>query len=330
MPTPHPPHSSYPSHPPEPFPAPLLADVAPVASGVVPSITPDDGDGSALAPDALSIAELEILREIYREPVPERLTPEVHPSAAPPETAASAVRWQEGASEAAHRIVNVAFAALALVLLAPLMMLIALAVRLSSRGPVIYVQERVGLDRRRTTTGSAAAAAVAAAAFGGFDAAAPLVRHERRREDVGGQPYRMFKFRTMRVDAEAHGRAIWATRDDPRVTRVGRVLRRTRLDELPQLINVLRGEMNIVGPRPERPSIAARLRREVDGYALRYRVRPGITGWAQINHPYDSSIEDVRAKVRYDLEYLSRRSVREDLRIMARTVPVMLGRRSGW
>ena len=88
--------------------------------------------------------------------------------------------------------------------------------------------------------------------------------------------------------------------------------------------------MNLVGPRPERPAIAAQLRREIDGYALRYRVRPGITGWAQVNHPYDATIDDVRTKVRYDLEYIDRRGVAEDLRILARTVPVMLGRRHGW
>ena len=223
-------------------------------------------------------------------------------------------------AEALRRVVNVVLAAVALVALAPLMTLLALAIRLTSRGPIIYVQERVGLDRRRRA---------------GEDDAS-LARAERRREDVGGAPYRMYKFRTMRVNAEADGRPVWAAKDDPRVTRVGRVLRKTRLDELPQLVNVLRGEMNLVGPRPERPAIAAQLSRQIDGYALRYRVRPGITGWAQVNHPYDATLDDVRAKVRYDLEYLDRiqqrgvTGVAEDLRILARTVPVMLGRRHGW
>jgi lipopolysaccharide/colanic/teichoic acid biosynthesis glycosyltransferase len=319
MPTPHPLEPCRPSS--------SCADVARPTFGAAPPIpsSRDDRRGRGeSAPDDLTVTELEILREIYREPMPERRAPAVDPSESHPPVEAAA-SWREGVAEAARRMVNVAFAALALVVLAPLMTLIAIAVRLSSRGPVIYVQERVGLDRRRAATPSAPSSSTS-----GIAAAVPLVRLERRREDAGGQPYRMFKFRTMRVDAEPQGRAVWATRDDPRVTRVGRVLRRTRLDELPQLINVLRGEMNVVGPRPERPSIAARLRREVDGYALRYRVRPGITGWAQINHPYDSSIEDVRTKVRYDLEYLSRRSVRQDLLILARTVPVMLGRRTGW
>jgi lipopolysaccharide/colanic/teichoic acid biosynthesis glycosyltransferase len=244
-------------------------------------------------------------------------------------------------AEAVRRVVNVVLAALALVALAPLMTLIALAVRLTSRGPIIYVQERVGLDRRRRAGGAAATSGGRPALYvatAGPPAAGAVAAHlpacaERRGEDVGGAPYRMYKFRTMRVDAESDGRPVWAAREDPRVTRVGRLLRRTRLDELPQLVNVLRGEMNLVGPRPERPAIAARLRHEVEGYALRYRVRPGITGWAQINHPYDTTLDDVRTKVRYDLEYLDRiqrGGVAEDLRILARTVPVMLGRRHGW
>jgi lipopolysaccharide/colanic/teichoic acid biosynthesis glycosyltransferase len=245
--------------------------------------------------------------------------PECEPWPAPVAEAASPERVPTAAEELAEtlrRALNVLVAAVAIVALAPLFALIAIVVRLSSPGPIIYVQERVGIDRRRASRDRRA---------GG--AAIPV---ERRVEDVGGRPYRMFKFRTMRIDAESDGRAVWATRDDPRVTPVGRLLRGTRLDELPQFVNVLRGEMNVVGPRPERPPIAAQLRREIDGYALRYRVRPGITGWAQINHPYDGSLDDVRTKVRYDLEYLGRRGVTEDLKILARTVPVMLGRRTGW
>jgi lipopolysaccharide/colanic/teichoic acid biosynthesis glycosyltransferase len=140
----------------------------------------------------------------------------------------------------------------------------------------------------------------------------------------------MYKFRTMHVNAEPDGRAVWATRCDPRVTWVGRILRRTRLDELPQLWNVLRGEMNVVGPRPERPSIFAELRRTIPEYPLRQRVKPGITGWAQVNQQYDSCVDDVRQKVRYDLEYVSRQGVVEDLRIMSMTLPVMFFRKGGW
>jgi lipopolysaccharide/colanic/teichoic acid biosynthesis glycosyltransferase len=140
----------------------------------------------------------------------------------------------------------------------------------------------------------------------------------------------IYKFRTMRVDAEAPNGAIWATKGDPRVTRVGRVMRKYRVDELPQLFNVLRGEMNIVGPRPERPSIFSRMCDDIEEYPLRQRAKPGITGWAQVNHNYDTSVDDVRKKVRYDLEYLQRQGTREDLLIMARTLPVMIFNRGGW
>jgi len=123
---------------------------------------------------------------------------------------------------------------------------------------------------------------------------------------------------------------VWATRNDPRVTPLGRVLRQYRLDELPQLFNVLRGEMNVVGPRPEQPAIFARLREQIPHYQERQRVRPGITGWAQVNQRYDTSIADVQRKVALDLEYVARESVLEDVRILARTVPVVLLRRGAW
>jgi lipopolysaccharide/colanic/teichoic acid biosynthesis glycosyltransferase len=140
----------------------------------------------------------------------------------------------------------------------------------------------------------------------------------------------IYKFRTMRVGAETRHGAVWATKGDARVTSVGGLMRKLRLDELPQLFNVLIGDMNIVGPRPERPSIFSRLRVDIDDYPLRQRTRPGITGWAQINQSYDTSFDDVRRKVRYDLEYLQRQGVREDLKIMAKTVPVILFRKGGW
>jgi lipopolysaccharide/colanic/teichoic acid biosynthesis glycosyltransferase len=210
------------------------------------------------------------------------------------------------ASERARRALNVVVAAVGLLLAAPLMGLIALAVWITSDGPVFYRQTRIGLDRR-----------------GG------LGGNYRRKRDLGGKPFTIIKFRTMRTDARA-ARQEWASPDDPRVTSVGRVLRRYRLDELPQLLNVLRGEMNVVGPRPEQPKIFADLRSQVPGYSLRQRVRPGITGWAQINHHYDVTLEDVRQKVAYDLEYLRRSSFAHDLRIMLQTVPTMVLKRGGW
>jgi lipopolysaccharide/colanic/teichoic acid biosynthesis glycosyltransferase len=209
-------------------------------------------------------------------------------------------------SETLIRALNVVLAAVLLLLLAPVCVILAALVKLTSPGPVFYTQTRVGLDRRWNRTSAL---------------------KERRVEDLGGVPFTILKFRSMRTDAEANGQAVWASKHDSRVTPIGRVLRKTRLDEIPQLINVLRGEMNIVGPRPERPSIVVRLRVDIPEYPLRHRVKPGITGWAQINHSYDSCLEDVRRKVQLDLEYISRRSTWFDLRIMLLTVPVMVFRR---
>jgi len=140
----------------------------------------------------------------------------------------------------------------------------------------------------------------------------------------------MYKFRSMTVDAEKDGKAVWAQKQDPRVTPIGRIMRKTRIDELPQLWNVLIGDMNIVGPRPERPTIFAELRKDIPEYHMRQRVKPGITGWAQINQSYDACLDDVRSKVGYDLDYLRRQNIFEDLKIMSLTLPVVLLRRGGW
>ena len=210
-------------------------------------------------------------------------------------------------SELLTRALNVAVASIGLVLAAPVMAAVALLIKLTSKGPVFYSQTRVGVDRRWRDS-----------------------RMDCRRvNDQGGMPFEMFKFRSMRVDAEADGKAVWAQKRDPRVTPIGAFLRKMRLDELPQLYNVIRGEMNIVGPRPERPSIFAELREDIPDYAVRQRVKPGITGWAQINQAYDSCIDDVRNKVKLDIEYLRRQSLGMDIRIMSMTIPVMLLRRGG-
>ena len=212
-------------------------------------------------------------------------------------------------SEPLTRLVNVVLALVLLVATAPLFAVVALFVKLTSPGPVIYSQTRVGLDRRHRGDGPS---------------------RDRRGRDVGGRPFTIYKFRSMRTDAEADGRAVWATRGDARVTPVGRVLRALRLDELPQLFNVLRGDMNLVGPRPERPDLVVELRTHIAEYQARHRVKPGLTGWAQIHHAYDATIDDVRQKVRYDLEYVRGQSAWQDLRILARTIPVVLFRKGGW
>ena len=203
---------------------------------------------------------------------------------------------------------NKIMAGVALFLLAPLLLAIAVMIKLTSKGPIIYTQSRVGLDRRRDDGANA----------------------NHRVQDLGGKPFRIYKFRTMTVDAEQASGAIWAQKNDPRVTWFGGLLRKSRLDELPQLFNVLRGEMSMVGPRPERPAIFADLRDKVPTYQYRQRTRPGITGLAQINQQYDQNLDDVRRKVAYDLEYIEHQSMMEDLRIMVKTVPVVLFRRGGW
>ena len=204
--------------------------------------------------------------------------------------------------DASRRVLSITVAAIGILATLALMLLIALVVRCTSRGPVIYKQRRIGVDRRRRSRVSL---------------------NSRRATDVGGRPFDIYKFRTMH---EAPGaRQSWAAPGDRRVTAVGRVLRKHRLDELPQLFNVLLGEMNVVGPRPEQPELFAELRVKIDSYADRQVVLPGITGWAQITLGPDRSVDDVRHKLALDLEYIRARSTLQDLSIMVRTLPVMLG-----
>jgi len=181
----------------------------------------------------------------------------------------------------AKRLFDVLGALAGLVVVAALFPLLALLVRLDSRGPVLYGQERSGR---------------------------------------GGKPFRMVKFRTMVADAEPDGEARWAEPGDPRVTRIGRIMRRTRLDEIPQFWNILRGEMSLVGPRAERPALETRLESEVPFYRARMLVRPGATGWAQVNYRYGWSVEDAATKLEYDLYYIRHRSLWLDLRILLRTL----------
>jgi exopolysaccharide biosynthesis polyprenyl glycosylphosphotransferase len=156
----------------------------------------------------------------------------------------------------------------------PLMTIVALAIKCSSPGPVFFRQERVGR---------------------------------------GGRRFMVLKFRSMVANAEADGRPVWAAQQDVRVTAVGRIIRRLRIDELPQLFNVLRGDMSMVGPRPERPYFVEQLREVIPNYTERHEVKPGITGWAQVNYPYAASVEDARNKLAYDLYYTKNRSLRLDL-----------------
>jgi lipopolysaccharide/colanic/teichoic acid biosynthesis glycosyltransferase len=165
------------------------------------------------------------------------------------------------------------------------MMLVALAVKLDSRGPVFYTQERMGKN---------------------------------------GRLFKIIKFRSMRTDAEDASGPVWAEESDPRVTRIGRIIRKLRLDELPQFVNVIRGDMNFVGPRPERPVFVEQLNQIIPYYSQRHLVKPGLTGWAQIKYPYGSSVEDAIEKLRYDLYYIKNQTLLLDLGIIFETIKIVL------
>ena len=183
------------------------------------------------------------------------------------------------------RLMDLGVSAAVLILLAPIWILVGLIIKIDSRGPILYKQERVGRN---------------------------------------GKLFSIYKFRSMYRDAEQKTGPVWADADDPRITGVGKILRKLRIDEVPQLINVFKGDMSLIGPRPERPYFVEQLKKEIPFYSRRLRVRPGITGWAQIKHEYDQSLDDVRKKVQYDLFYLENMSLRMDLKIILSTISVML------
>ncbi|HFE52124.1 MAG TPA: undecaprenyl-phosphate glucose phosphotransferase [Bacteroidetes bacterium] len=187
--------------------------------------------------------------------------------------------------ERVKRLIDVAVSSTGLIAGLPLWILVALAIKIDSRGPVLFKQKRVGKD---------------------------------------GRVFTIYKFRSMVVGAEKMTGPKWADENDPRVTRVGRVLRKLRIDEFPQLINVLAGEMSLVGPRPERPYFVKRLKHQIPLYTRRLKVKPGITGWAQVKGDYDTSIEDVRRKLEYDLFYIENMSLRMDFKILLTTIYVVL------
>jgi lipopolysaccharide/colanic/teichoic acid biosynthesis glycosyltransferase len=199
-----------------------------------------------------------------------------------------------------------------IILCTPFWVVIPLAIRLDSRGPVFYTQTRVGINRRRKSR-----------------RCFPLVQqddrrgNDRRHVNYMGKPFQVMKFRTMVQDAEKLSGPVWATKDDPRITKLGRFLRKTRLDEIPQFINVLKGDMSLVGPRPERPNFVRELSTKVADYSGRLDVKPGLTGLAQIENGYDSSVDSVTDKVRFDLQYIRNWSLWYDIKIMVRTVVVV-------
>lgn len=203
--------------------------------------------------------------------------------------------------------IDICMAIVGLIITAPLWVVIGLAIKLTSPGPIFFKQERIGEDKRfeqrRANSRSAS---------------------DRRRKRAFGQVFHILKFRTMYVNAEKNTGAVWAKDNDPRITPVGKLLRKTHLDELPQLCNVLRGEMSIIGPRPERQEIAEQLIKQIKKYKKRLRAKPGITGLAQVRQHYDETLADVKKKVHYDLLYIRKMCLLMDMRIMWGTFIVML------
>jgi len=212
----------------------------------------------------------------------------------------------------AKRIFDIFAASVALILLSPMLLLAAALIRIESRGVVFYMQERIGLnrragDRRKTFT--------------------PVARNRRERTDRrknihAGQPFHIYKFRTMVADAEKYG-PVLASDNDPRITRMGRIFRKTRIDEIPQFINVLKGEMSIIGPRPERSFFINQMRNEVPDFPTRLLVKPGITGLAQVENGYAQTLERMKEKLFYDLKYISELGVLEEIKILFKTVYVV-------
>jgi sugar transferase (PEP-CTERM system associated) len=188
-------------------------------------------------------------------------------------------------TETIKRAFDVVLSCMGLILSAPFMGLAAICIKLDSSGPVLFRQERVGKD---------------------------------------GQVFVLYKFRSMRADAEGISGPVWASEDDPRVTRVGRVLRKIRFDEVPQMFNVLIGNMSFIGPRPERPIFVNQLKEQIPFYVLRFSVKPGITGWAQVKYQYGSTVEDAMEKLQYDLYYVKNMSVFLDLLILLNSLQVIL------
>ena len=183
------------------------------------------------------------------------------------------------------RLIDIIVSLVILIITLPVTIITALAIKIDSDGNIFFKQERCGIN---------------------------------------GKIFKIYKFRSMKKDAEKTTGPVWSQKDDPRITRIGKFIRRVRIDEIPQMINVLNGEMSIIGPRPERPYFVEKLSQQIPYYKRRLKVRPGITGWAQVKHKYDETIEDVKIKLRYDLFYIENMSLRMDFKILFRTIFVVL------
>ena len=190
-----------------------------------------------------------------------------------------------------------------------ILLVLPILIKLDSQGTVLFKQLRVGRNRRKRDRRVL-----------GLEVAIERRNCARRKDDLLGKPFMVYKFRSMRQDAEKKTGPVWASSDDPRITRVGKVLRPFHIDEIPQFVNVLMGEMSLVGPRPERPEFVTELRKKIPGYQKRFKSKPGLTGLAQLNCGYDTSQEDVSKKLQFDLQYVNNRQVLTDVKILWETV----------
>jgi lipopolysaccharide/colanic/teichoic acid biosynthesis glycosyltransferase len=217
-------------------------------------------------------------------------------------------------TESWKRRLDVAVSVAALVLSAPIVGLAAVLVKATTPGPLFVSQERIGLNRRVGDRRNGHKSVFASER---------RFQHDRRVSPRPGKPFKLYKFRSMRRDAE-NGHPMLTMDNDPRITRVGRILRKARIDEIPQFVNVLRGDMSIVGPRPEREYFYGKMEHEVPGFTLRLRAKPGITGLAQVNQGYANSVKGMQIKLHHDLEYIRNVRLSTDAKILARTISVVL------
>lgn len=220
--------------------------------------------------------------------------------------------YLDKAEKSLKRVIDISGSTIGLLLGLPLFFVVGILIKLDSPGPVFFRQERVGMNRRKRERRTLE-----------IKRNKQERRTERRKKNLYGETFYLYKFRTMVVDAEKGCGPIWAKNDDPRITNIGKVLRKTRIDELPQLINVLKGEMSLVGPRPERYHFVRDFIYRVDGYPNRLGVKPGITGQAQVENGYDSCVDDVKSKVNHDLNYIQQWSLLKDFKILLKTILVV-------
>ncbi len=225
----------------------------------------------------------------------------------------SIVYHEYGLKWSVKRTIDIIGSIFGLIIATPFFLVMPILIKLDSPGPVFYCQERIGQNRRRRDRRAQTNVMASERRAG-----------DRRQTHSYGRPFRIIKFRTMRQDAEQKSGPVWATKRDPRITRLGAIMRATRIDEIPQLINVLKGDMSLVGPRPERAFFIDKLRVMIDGYERRLLVKPGLTGLAQVEHKYDESDEDVKTKVKYDISYIYNFRILNDIKIMIKTVYVVL------